>query len=247
MPKTSRPPAPRSPGRRRRRSPSWNRRYSPSGHGCWNRRCSSDVIDAGHATRVGSAAPAPPASTVATRCPSVVVDRTPDQAAVARDGDRLLRVQVPAVEAHRAVEPERVVEAEAGELRGRTAAPGTSGTPCRAAGSRSRTRAAPRAAAGRRRRRAAAASSASACPSAGAPPRKVGASPMRRSSGGWLLDPGHRVPAQLRRARSRTQSCSSGQLVGARRRAVADRRARGRRGSRGTRRSRISSGRDRPG
>ena len=47
--------------------------------------------------------------------PVGVVDRAPHQAAVAGDGERLLGVEVPAVEADRAVEPERVVEAEAGE------------------------------------------------------------------------------------------------------------------------------------
>ena len=44
--------------------------------------------------------------TLATSVPVGVVDRAPDQTAMAGDGQRLLGVEMPAVEADRAVEPD---------------------------------------------------------------------------------------------------------------------------------------------
>src|SRR3954470_11968809 len=96
-------------------NPIWKCRCSPSGHGCWNRRCDVDVID-------GSPYCGPDQHLlhrVGDEVAVGVVDDAADQPAVPRDGERLLRVQVPPVEADRAVEPQRVIEAEAGVRRRR--------------------------------------------------------------------------------------------------------------------------------
>ena len=211
--------------------PSWKRRYSPSGHGCWNRRWSNDVMDAGlarsawadqhllhdgrHEVSVG------------------VVDRAPHEAAVARDGERLLRVQVPPVEADRAVEPERVVEAEAGELRGRIALRVRAERHVEqqvVARVREQRRVQDRVVADGARQphpvRARAVGRGAAEEG-----RRLADAQVQR---GWLLDPVHRVPAQLRGQR-RAPSPGAGAARRAPARTVADRRPGGRAGSRGTR------------
>src|SRR5829696_10535256 len=85
--------------------PSWNIRYSPSGHGWPNslwRRGSAIGTDehllggAGHQVTVD------------------VVDGAANQAAVSRHRQQFRGVAVPPVELHRPVQPYRVVEAERG-------------------------------------------------------------------------------------------------------------------------------------
>ena len=102
---------------------------------------------------------------------------------MAGDRHRLLGVQVPFIEADRTVQPDGVVQAHGGErTRSRPARDGCE-TPCRAAGSRSRRRASRCAPTGDHRCLAAVASSATRSGRC-TPPRKVGGSAIRISTGG---------------------------------------------------------------
>src|SRR5437588_4681649 len=105
------------PSRSSTTKPTWNSRYSPSGHGCWYMRRGSGVIGASPYCGTDQ-------DLLHHRCHEMsvdVVDRPAHQTAITRDGHRLLCVEMPAVEPHGTVEPQGVIDAEAGEARRRDA------------------------------------------------------------------------------------------------------------------------------
>src|SRR6266542_4833233 len=102
------------PSRSSTTKPSWNSRYSPSGHGCSNRRCGIVFIDASRYCRPNQDLLHHGRNEVSAK----IVDRAMNQPAMAREGDRLLSVEMPGVEADRSVEPDGMVQAEPGERRG---------------------------------------------------------------------------------------------------------------------------------
>ena len=177
--------------------------------------------------------------TVATRCPSSswIAPRTsPRWPAMAT---RLLGVEVPAVEADRAVEPQRVIEAERRERRVRDL------LRVRAEGHvEQEVVARVREQRGVQQRVvtdvARQPHPVRADPLGRGPPRKVGASPMRRSSGGGCSTQ-LRACRRSSGGRSRTQSCSEGSSSGVGRGRRRIRQLGARRGWRGTRQSRSGA------